>query len=693
MASGDRPGTATAVILLRLRNDAGFSIPQRDSQVQSLRATVETRRMQGTPLRTTAVTLAVAALLLSACQSGSRRGAIKTVSAPEQSDGDVPVEIVLSDPESAPADLSIEVSTDLLVWRAATVDGSLAALSTSPGGTRHVFTWDSVADLGFRLEGDTWIRITSTGFGGLVDVQTLKVNRILGLLPASQRVRDHMIYFGALDTAKIRTAETHDLVVLYPGQPTVTRAAIADIQDGVDPLDPRDDCIVLGYLNVGEDERTIGKSNAQLLADARFVGNGLGPRVDPRGPGAGGQSLAQIDLVGLPSASSGFASFYLDDNSVEANGVGDGLPDRNGTTGACFANAGDPRWFQTLYDMRLGTEGFAGIEEMLTVTAGAGFGFDGLYLDNIDTCAPNSFTGPGDLDHATFEWTAPGVTWFQSELRRRHSKQVILQNRGLFFFDPAFPHYQFSTGPFVDFLKIENYRLDRDPSVDFDPLAFAINKHNLAPKLTAEAQRFTFQVLTLGYAEGPSIDTQTLVGGSQRGIETLTTDVAEAEQVGFRHYLTDAAGSLVNDFARSRMTTTDSTPPTWSSTYNAFGGLNPPQAPVARVGIQQVEMAVGATTVRWDVALDQNPVTYVLYYAPEALKFNGQGVPTNATRQDLYPARVSTSYANGAGPSAFPFEATSTGLLRNTNYWFCIMARDSAGNWARNRVVLSARTL
>jgi hypothetical protein len=649
--------------------------------------------MQGISLPTRAILLAVAALLVTACQNGSRRGAIKTVSAPVESDGDVPIEIVLADPESAPADVTIEVSTDLMNWMAATLDAPAGTLATSPSGTRHVFTWDSVTDLGFRLEGDTWIKITSTGVGGLVDIQTLKVNRITGLLPASARVRDHMIYFGALDAAKIRIAETHDLVVLYPGHPSVTPAAIADIQDGVNPNDPRDDCIVLGYLNVGEDERTIGRSNAQLLADARFVGNGLGPRVDPRGPGAGGQSLAQVDLNGLPSVSSGFASFYLDDNSVEANGVGDGLPDRNGVTGACFVNAGDPRWFATVYDMRLATEGFAGIEEMLSKTVGARFGFDGLYLDNVDTCAPNSFTAPGAIDHATFEWTAPGVTWFQSELRRRHPKNVILQNRGLFFFDPTFPHYQFSTGPFVDFVKIENYRLDRDPSVDFDPLAFAINKFNLAPKLTAEAQRFTFQVLTLGYAEGPSIDAQALVGGSDRGIATLATDVAEAELVGFRHYLTNAAGDLVNEFARTRMSLVDNTPPAWSSTYNAFGALNPPQAPVARIGIQQVDVAVGATTVRWDVALDQNPVTYVLYYATENLKFNGQGVPTNATRQDLFPARVSSTYGSGAGPSAFPFEATSTGLARNTNYWFCIMAYDSAGNWARNRVVLTARTL
>lgn len=648
--------------------------------------------MQGFPLRVFAGAIGCATLGLAGCQSGSRGASITAVAVPEQSDGDVPIEVTLADPLSAPANLTVEISTDLSSWSRATLDVDVGSLATSPGGTSHTFVWDSVTDLGFRLQGDTWIRITSTGPGGLVDLQTAKVTRITGLLPASARVRDHMIHFGPLDNATIRVAETHDLVILYPGQPTVTRAAIADIQDGVSPGDPRDDCIVLGYLDIGLDERTIARTDPQLLADPRFVGDGSGPRVDPRGPGAGGQSLAQIDLSGLPSVSGGFASFYLDDNSVEANGIGDGLPDRDGVTGACFVNMGDPVWFDTLYGMRLAQEGLAGIEEMLTTNQGAALGFDGLYLDNVDTCAPNAFTAPGQADHATFEWTAPGATAFVAELRRRHPERVILQNRGLFFFDPTYPHYAFCTGPFLDFLKIENYRLDSDPTVDFDPYTFADNKHNVAPKLSAEAQRFTFQVLTLGYASGPSIDANTLLGTSTTGHATLLQDVREAEQMGFRHYLTNAAGDLVNDFARNNMTTTDTTAPVWSSTYNANGGLNPPQAPFARIGIQQIEMTPGATTVRWDVALDQNPVTYVLYYNTVPLQFNAQGVPVGATRQDLYPARVSTSYANGPSAHAYPFEATSTGLQRNRLHYFCIQARDSAGNWARNQVVVSART-
>ncbi|MEZ5962321.1 MAG: fibronectin type III domain-containing protein [Planctomycetota bacterium] len=633
-------------------------------------------------------------LLAAACSRGSSRPSIQRLSVPESASGEVAVQVTLADPASQPLDVTLEVSRDQLAWNSATTaqGTTLTGLATSPEGTPHVFTWDSLADLGFRVEGDTWIKITATGAGGLVDIQTAKVKRIDNLLPASKRVRHHLIHFGPLDEATVRVAETHDLVILYPCQPTVTRALIADIQDGVDPRDPRDDCIVLGYVDVGEDERTIGLSDGELHADPRFVGDGSGPRVDPRGPNAGGRSLAGIDLRGLPSVSGGYASFYLDDNSVETHGIGDGLPDRNGVTGACYVNAGDPIWFDTLHEMLCSEQGFAGIRETLSGDYGAALACDGVFLDNIDTCAPNSFTEPGDPDHATFEWTAPGVTDFVGELRRRWPSKVIMQNRGLFFFDPRYPQYHFTTGPLIDFLKIESYRLDRETSREFDTYAFAENKHNLVPRLQAEAQRFTFQVLSLGYAEGPGISHDTLLGRSNDGFDTLLADVREAEQVGFRHYLTSAAGDLVNEFARQHGTTVDVDPPVWSSTYNAFGSTNPPGAPVPRVGIQQVEVAPGSLTVRWDVAIDQNPVTYHLFYGTKPIRFDRDGFPAGTSHQELYPARVSPTYADGPAPDAYPFEATSTGLLHNTTYYFCIFARDSAGNWAKDRVVLSART-
>lgn len=638
--------------------------------------------------------LAAVAAALAACHGGGSQPRIRQIEVPDAPAGDIEVGVTLSSEDSQPTSVQIDVSNDQQTWLPASLaeDPVTVGLPTSPEGVHYVFTWDSLKDLGFRISGDTWIRITAVGEGGLVDIQEQKLNRIANLLPAAKRVRSYMIHSGPITTSDIAFAKTHELVVFYGSQASVTREAIRAIQKGIDPLDPRDDVIVLGYLDVGEDERTIDLDDSQLLADPRFTGDGLGPRVDPRGPGADGQSLAGVDLGGLPSASGGFASFYLDDNDVEAHGVGDGHPDRNAVTGACYTNIGHPAWVATLTDARIADDGFAGIRENLSTEYGEGLGFDGLYLDNVDTCAPNAFTGQGDPDHATFEWTAPGVTALCGEIRRLYPEAVLMQNRGMFFFDPQQPHYAVTTGPLIDFLGIESFRLDRETSHEYDPYVFADNEYNMAPKLQAEAQRFTFQVLSLGYAAGPGIDPLTLVGQSQAGFDTLIEDVRAAERVGFRHYLTSADGELVNSFARDHMTTADTTPPQWSSTYNAYGSYAPPQAPVARVGIQQLEVGPGSVTIRWDVALDQDPVTYYVFYDTRPLVFGSNGFPTRGTRQELYPARVSTSYAAGPGPATYPFEAGSTEFSRNTDYWFCIMARDRSGNWAKNQVVLSART-
>ncbi len=76
---------------------------------------------------------------------------------------------------------------------------------------------------------------------------------------------------------------------------------------------------------MGEDQRTAGLSDDQMKADARFRGDGTGPRVDPRGrnvPANG--SLLNIDPLGAPSpGGAGWASFYLDDNSLtDGSGMG-----------------------------------------------------------------------------------------------------------------------------------------------------------------------------------------------------------------------------------------------------------------------------------------------------------------------------------------------------------------------------------
>ena len=155
-----------------------------------------------------------------------------------------------------------------------------------------------------------------------------------------------MANYGLWSADAIAVAQQHQLVVLHPHRQETSRALIAQIQQGVDAGTTSDDVKVICYVSIGEDLRAGGLTDAQLAQDPRFRGDGTGPRVDPRGPNADGKALAGIDPRGAPSnGGAGYASYYLDDDTVDCHGTGDGIPDRNANFGAHFVNAGDPNWF------------------------------------------------------------------------------------------------------------------------------------------------------------------------------------------------------------------------------------------------------------------------------------------------------------------------------------------------------------
>ena len=122
----------------------------------------------------------------------------------------------------------------------------------------------------------------------------------------------------------------------------------------------------------------------------------------------------------------------------------------------------------------------------------------------------------------------------------------------------------------------------------------------------AEAARSDgFKVISLGYAEGPYISHDALLGLSDIGYDTLVEDLRESSQVGFRHYLTDRNLMIVNSFARDHIyeviDTNDSTPPTWGSTYNDSydsGEGWPGSLPTPRPGIRDAELYEGSVIVR-----------------------------------------------------------------------------------------------
>ncbi|MCA8970919.1 MAG: hypothetical protein KDC95_14080 [Planctomycetes bacterium] len=636
------------------------------------------------------------ASFVSCGQNGSKTASIGDITLPAVPSGEVSIAFQLTDPIGGSTDVAFEVSLDGgTTWQPGTLVGkdTLKGLRGAALGRLYEFVWDSLEDVGFRTKGEILLSLRTSGSGSR-RIRSLGSLENLGF--AADRVESYLVHFGPWDASTIAFAQQHDLVILSATEATTTREIVATIQRGVDANDPRDDVIVLGYVNVGEDARTIGIHDDALLLDRRFVGDASGPRVDPRGPGPDGRPLDGIDPLGSPAASGGYASFYLDDNSIEALGKSDGKPDRNRVTGACYVNAGSPAWFDTLRAMtRDSIDGIAGLSEIMTLDVGAGLGCDGVFLDNVDTCAPNSFTSPKDDDHATFEWTAPGMSAFFARLRKEFRRQVVAQNRGLFFMNPEHHHYSYSTRPSIDFLLLESYRLDLDTSHAFDPYFFADNKYVLAPKLQAEAYRSDgFQVLSLGYAAGPGIDAATLIGASTAGEATLLEDIVEAQELaGFRHFLTDVTGTLVNDFVRKHASYEDERAPRWTSTFNANIPPYPalPLAATPRVGIRQAVGGSRELTVRWDVALDLHPVRYVLYLDQDPLRFQKDGKVIGVKPIRLQPS-VGAGYANGTSPTVYPYEATIHDLDENKTYYACIRAIDSKRNEDTNQVVLAART-
>lgn len=507
-----------------------------------------------------------------------------------------------------------------------------------------------------------------------VSERLLTLPQVKSLVYASQP--SYMIYYGALDEALIEQAKQYDIVILHPKNGDITREQVVEIQST--------GTLVLGYLSVGEDLRTVGMTPEQMLEDERFVGNGKGPRVDPREPGS--TSLAQDGYFGEASpAGIGYASYYLDDNDH------DGKPDFNPYFGCAYTNIGDPVWYAKLRDMTLdGEDGVAGIRELLTDSYGRGLGCDGLFLDTIDTCAPNFYTDDSDPGKTRFEWTAPGVSRFMRQLREEYPNKYILQNRGLFFYHYQLPHFDYSPRQYVDLLMFESYMLDSTPSMLYTETFFLGNRNAYVPKLNAEAGRPDgFRILSLGYAEGPEEYhlKETLTGQSEAGLDILLKDLDESQYLaGFSHYITDASLTMANDFVLEHQRGEDTQPPVWSSVHNT----DQDSEPVPRVGIGEAVPVKDGMIVRWDVAIDLNGVRYTLYYQKEPFDFEADPNLEGAKKLVLSPG-AGDGYSYNAGPDTWPYQQKVTGLKTGETYYFIIRASDysPAGNEEKNTVVLT----
>ena len=597
-----------------------------------------------------------------------------------------------------PVTIAVEVSNDGQTYVPATLAANAVAETGGDGITRVTTTWRSIADLGLRWSGKAQLRVVardargaSAPAGFAVEVDNLRV--------AARAVDRYMANYGEWPTATVEVAKHYDLAIVHPGRGKVTRDLVAAIQAGVDPVNPEDDVLVLCYVSVGEDLRGDLLSDDQIRADPRFRGDGTGPRIDPRGAGADGATAGghRSARRRRRTAAPGFASYYLDDNDVHnsANHVGDGFPDRNGIFHSMFVNAGDPAWFDVVDAMTIDSaDRVPGLREVLTPNYGRGLDCDGVFLDTIDTAAPNSYTSAASANQSEYEWTAPGFGAFIRRIHDAYPARLILQNRGVFFFDPRRPQYAWNPRGAIDFLLFESFRLDSNTDEEWDPIHYPENRYNAAPKLMAEANRPDgFTVLSLGYAAGPAdrMSSDTLTGASMLGYDSLLEDIHVTEQLhGMRHYLTDSHVSVVNDFVRAHGSLDDAAPPRWSSTYNDHGGT-PAGEPTPRVGIQAATPAGGGqVTVKWDVALDLHRVSYVLYAQPTPFDFAGDPKLSQARRVPLVPS-VPPEYVIGVGPGRFAHQAVVSGLPAGQMQFMVIRAVDAAAsaNEDDNRVMLT----
>jgi len=618
---------------------------------------------------------------------GGNGPAVASVSTPTDFSGDVPIDAAVTGARGGALTLGLEVSRD---GGNSFRPGTVSAGSTPAADGHAALVWHSLRDVGFRSHDPVQLRLTASDGQGAGPAAVFVTPAIDNLHAAARHVDSYVVNYGGWSPDSIAIAKSVNLAIVHPKRGDVTRDLVASIQSGLNADDPTDDVLVLCYVSVGEDLRTHGLEDWQVHNDPRFHGDGSGPRIDPRGPGASGATLQGVDARGAASSGgTGYASFYVDDNNR------DGVPDRNPVFGSLFVNAGDPAWFGTVDQMTLdGPDGIAGLREVMTPDYGRGLNCDGVFMDTIDTAEPNAYTDVWSTIRTSFEWTAPGFASFIRHVHTAYPTKVLLQNRGVFFFDPRHPQYQFNTRGAVDFVLYESYRLDSNPGDLWNAIQYPDNRYNVAPKLMAEANRPDgFRVLSLGYAVGPpgQMATSTLTGQASDGYADLMEDIHVTQALaGFRHYLTDAAVELVNSFVKDHQNMDDHDAPVWSSTYNDSLTV-PPSEPTPRVGIQEAVGGGGVITVRWDVAMDENRVHYVLYAQGAPFDFTADPQLHAARRTELSPT-IPSNYAGGVGYGTYPHEARVPGFSPGQTQYLLIRAVDEspAANEDTNTVVITA---
>jgi hypothetical protein len=461
----------------------------------------------------------------------------------------------------------------------------------------------------------------------------------IGPVPGLNTSIPYLIYYGDWNSSQVDYARTnYHLVIIHPAS-NITSNDIATIKRGKDNLPgTADDVLVLAYLSLGEDDR----------AGAPFVGDGLGPRVDPRASDS--DPLSGItNAIGLPSAGgTNYASYYLNAKNNQT-----GIPDEDAAFGSYYVNAGAPAWWNVIKTMTKASSGQAGLDEILTTNVGNAFNCDGVFLDTIDTAAPDTWG-------TEYEWTSPGMQAAVQRIQTNYVGKLIMANRGLFYYDPNLKTYPYCLRPYVDLVMFESYY--SDTSTNPVSLSFPDNKYDFAPKINAEAGRPDgFTVLVVDYDHTPP---QSSAIVNQDYVECMAIQ-------GWPLYRTnpDLDEALNTNSAAWLVTNADTQPPAWDST-----AAQGPTPPAPRVGVQEVTVSDQSATVYWDVAHAQmEPVRYNVYYSSgTAMNFQ------TATELAQVAATIPTNYTLGTGPGLYPYSYTIPGLINGMTYFFAVRAQDSS---------------
>ena len=377
------------------------------------------------------------------------------------------------------------------------------------------------------------------------------------------------------------------------------------------------------------------------------------------------------------------ASFYVDQEWNGSEYVSDGAADTNSFFGGRFVHPNDD-WRWVLNTQRIGgspglpDRSMAGLEQIAGPRQSDSdtsklndFGFDGFFLDTIDTA------GPFAEVLGYYPWAAEEMSRTVRFIHEAYPDMILMANRGVFFYNPAQADpvfdvrpFDYTLRPYIHAVVFESYLLDNDPSQGISPY-FGDNKHNYGPKLMAEANRMDgFTVFSIDYQVG-------------RG--SALYDLAVEESVvrnGWIPFLAqDVLLDAVDTYVIDHPAPPDTAPPEWDSTGSP--GFSLEDVP-DRIGIQAVLAGPGAgeVLIQWDTARDQSlPIRYHVYQS------------TDPTFSVNVVKHANVDYQTGEGwnqdpASAYANQFTISGLGLDT-YHFRVRAEDSLGLEEDNEVTLS----